>query len=1106
MRSLSASRLNDFLGCPHQAALWLADVKPEGPSDPTLDLIRKKGFDHEAAVLARLIAELGHLTEIPTDLDYATREARTREAIASKSPLIYQAALVHENWQGFPDFLTGRSDGEVFRFEPEDAKLARKAKGEHLLQLGLYAELLEQLYGVPVRNGTVHVALGAPVRFDLRRTRYILRRLIKSFEAFVAIDKQATTPVPCAACKQCDYKPRCESEWRAADSPYYVAGISGAQISKLAAAGITTLEKLASLTPSTPVDGIGSETLAKLAAQARLQHAARQSGQHGCELLPVEPGRGFANLPPPDPGDLFFDMEGDPLAGDGLEYLFGIYGQTDGAANPSFKPIWGHDPVEEKAAFENTIDVFTAQMRRHPKAHIFHYATYEPAHLKLLAMRHATKEAELDQILRERRFVDLHRIVVQAIRTSAESYSLKDLEPFYGQSRSGEVKTAAASIVEYEKWCTTGDQAILDEIARYNEEDCVSAAQMRDWLETLRPSGGQFNPVLSQRDGRPELKADRVALEARKQQVAASVRAATRSDAETREVIAQLLWFHQRAHKPAWWAVFERQDWSDEELVNDAESLGALSRDPSVAPITVKRSVDTAYVFPPQDTKLKVNDKPSIAATVAYAGQIIELSAEEGRIILRRGTQAGEMPERMSLVPKPIDMQNVPDAVLSFAERFVGNSAPEDRAILDILTRSMPRFRDRQPGAAIQGLNEDLIHAVIRATRDLDHSYLFIQGPPGTGKTFTAARAIVALLKSGKRVGVASNSHNAINTLLKEVEKCAAEDGFQFAGAKRGSADNAESAFTSKNIKTIFKSEEINGTHRLVGGTVFHFSRDDQRGTYDYLFVDEAGQVSLGNLVAMGPSAANIVLIGDQMQLAQPVQGVHPGETGLSCLEYLLQDRATVPEERGILLNITRRLHPNLCAFISDAIYDGRLTAHSSTKERYLVLQPNAPAQLKPAGLSFVAVNHDGCTQSCRTEAEAIRDLITALCDQKLVRDGRESSLTLSDILVVAPYNLQVNLLRHTLPSDVKVGTVDKFQGQEAAVVIVSMTTSRGIDAPRGTEFLFNPNRLNVAISRAQSLAIVVHSSQLLEGAWNKIDDLRRLNLFAHGEAVSRQT
>lgn len=447
----------------------------------------------------------------------------------------------------------------------------------------------------------------------------------------------------------------------------------------------------------------------------------------------------------------------------------------------------------------------------------------------------------------------------------------------------------------------------------------------------------------------------------------------------------------------------------------------------------------------------------------------------------------------------------MPDAVIAFADRFARGPTDADQAVLDILMRRVPRLKGRAAGLPVRNPGEPLTDGVVRAVTDLDHSYLFIQGPPGTGKTYTAAQGIVALLRAGKRVGVSSNSHKAINKLLSEVEERAAESGFRFNGVKKGNKDAPETEFNSLNITTIFDSKDAASQHRLVGGTAFHFCREDQRGTFDYLFVDEAGQVSLGNLVAMAGAAANIVLVGDQMQLPQPVQGVHPGETGLSSLEYLLEDKAPVPEDRGILLNETRRLHPTLCAFISEAIYDGRLEAHPSTAERHLALRSGADTALRAAGLSFVPIAHDGCTQSSRAEAEAIARLVAELQTHKVVRGGKESPVTLEDILIVAPYNLQVNLLKQLLPQGAQVGTVDKFQGQEAAVVIVSMTTSKGVDAPRGTEFLFNPNRFNVAVSRAQCLAVVVHGAELLEGAWTKIDDLRRLNLFAHAEAVALQ-
>ena len=1107
MIPLSASRLNDFLGCPHQAALWLAGIKPGEEVDATLQLIRDKGFEHEAAVLARLEKLHGPAERIPADGSLTERVRVTRHAIERGTALIYQGALTKEAWLGYPDFLVRTGSAPALGFAPEDAKLSRKTKGEYLLQLGVYAELLETLFGIPVQAGTIHVAAGNPEIFDLRRTRYILRRLMRSFERFVANETRVTKPLPCAACGQCDYKTRCEDEWRKADSPFFVAGVSGAQVVKLATAGVHTLSQLAALSPGAEVDGMGADTVAKLSAQARLQLAAQKTGKHGIELLPRSRGRGFAMLPAPDAGDIFFDMEGDPLASaEGLEYLFGIYGRLNGATDSGFRPIWAHSPIEEKTAFESTVRLFVDQIRRHPDAHIYHYAAYEPTALKRLAMRYATTEAELDQLLRERRFVDLYRVVVQSLRASTESYSLKDLEAIYWRERTGEVKTASDSIVEYERWCVTKDNAILDSIASYNKDDCISTAHLRNWLEGLRPPGVNLEIVDDTAAEKREQSAARAQLEARKQALAGAVRACGHGDARVRDLIAELLWFHQRSQKPGWWAVFERQAWSEDELIDDAESLGGLQLDLSTAPIPVKKSFDTTYLFPPQDAKLKVGDTPKIAETIGYAGKIVDLSAEDGRIVLRRGAKSKALPERFSLVPAPIDLQNVPDSVLAFADRFARGATIADQGLLDILMRRVPRLQGRAAGLPIRNPGEPLTEAVIRAVMDLDRSYLFIQGPPGTGKTYTAALAIIALLRAGKRVGVSSNSHKAINKLLLEVEKHAKTSGFRFSGVKKGNDGNPETEFHSVNITTVFDSKDVSPQHRLVGATVFHFSRDDQRGAYDYLFVDEAGQVSLGNLVAMAAAAANIVLVGDQMQLPQPVQGVHPGETGLSSLEYLLEDKATVPEDRGILLNETRRLHPALCAFISEAIYDGRLKAHPMTANRQLVLRPGANVAFRPAGLSFVPVAHDGCTQSSRAEAEDIARLVAELQTHRIVRDGNESPITLEDILVVAPYNLQVNLLKQLLPQGAQVGTVDKFQGQEAAVVIVSMTTSKGVEAPRGTEFLFNPNRFNVAVSRAQCLALVVHGAELLEGAWTKIDDLRRLNLFAHAEAIALQS
>lgn len=240
------------------------------------------------------------------------------------------------------------------------------------------------------------------------------------------------------------------------------------------------------------------------------------------------------------------------------------------------------------------------------------------------------------------------------------------------------------------------------------------------------------------------------------------------------------------------------------------------------------------------------------------------------------------------------------------------------------------------------------------------------------------------------------------------------------------------------------------------------------------------------------------------MQLPQPVQGIHPGESGLSCLDYAMQEHATVPADRGVLLNVSRRMHPTICEFISEAIYEGRLTSHTSTAGRRLVVGSGINTAIKPFGLSMIEYPHQGCTQTSCEEAGVIMKLVFELQDQSLTEGNKTRRLTLNDIVVVTPFNMQVALLKRKLPDGARVGTVDKFQGQEAPVVIVSMATSFGGDAPRGTGFLFNRNRLNVAISRAQCLAILVRGESLLEVPQPDTEDLARLDLLARYEALAR--
>jgi superfamily I DNA and/or RNA helicase len=274
----------------------------------------------------------------------------------------------------------------------------------------------------------------------------------------------------------------------------------------------------------------------------------------------------------------------------------------------------------------------------------------------------------------------------------------------------------------------------------------------------------------------------------------------------------------------------------------------------------------------------------------------------------------------------------------------------------------------------------------------------------------------------------------------------------------------------------------------------------------DYLFVDEAGQVSLANVVATGISARNIVLVGDQMQLPQPVKGVHPGGSGVSALDHLVGDWATVPPDRGVFLARTWRMHPSLCEVVSQAFYDGELKAVEATAKQRIVLTDDDDGFGMASGLTFIGVEHDDCSQRSELEAAAIRDLYHLLLRLSWVDgDGESRLVSANDVLVVSPYNMQVNLLREMLPEGARVGTVDKFQGQEAAVVLVSMTSSNGENIPKGIGFLLSPNRLNVAISRARCLAVVVASPELLAIKCSRIEHMRLVNTLCWMRAAGQE-
>lgn len=1080
----------------------LDEIEPDEP-DAGQVLLREQGDEHERAFLARLEGSALDVCLVP---DCADAPALTAQAIGAGRAVIYQACLAGGDFAGKADFLVrreGRSKLGDFYYEVWDTKLSRKAKPYFLVQLCCYAEMLSEIQGC--LPGHVSVVLGdfSERRFRIDDCIYFYRRLKSRFMDAQSSFQPGNCPRPARAEGHFRWNSHAARIIVEGDYLCQVADIRQSQIKKLGGAGIETMRQLADSTRE-HVHRLDDGVFARLRRQAALQIASAGRDRPLYEPVepdPLNPRRGLAALPPPSDLDVYFDMEGYPFIEGGLEYLFGACFDEGGRAG--FIDWWAHDRQSEKRAFEMFVDWVCERFRRCPSMHVYHYASYETSALKRLMGRHGTREAEIDMLLRNHVFVDLYAVVKQSLLVGEPAYSIKNIEHLYRPRRAGEVSTAVDSVVYYQRWLEAPDgtdwhtSRLLASIRDYNKDDCLSTLQLAGWLRAVQAESGIAWIA-------PAEPSDRTLSETAPRSPAALLaeQMLSRGDPDERrlrELLAQLLEFHWREAKPVFWAMFDRAAMSENELVEDINCLGGLVRT-GTPPEKRPRSTVYEYAFDPsQDTKFAAGDEFFFAHDLRVAGSIVSFDGDAGRLSIKLGTRAAEPPDRLSIIPKEhVSAQKIADSIFSQVLRFSegGELSP---ALRDLLLRRRPAIQGRESGP-ILAPGQDIVAGTSAALRGLGGSCLCIQGPPGSGKTTLSASVILDLLRSGRKVGITSNSHKAIDNLMGKVVALAARQSLTINAAKvKGS--RGDSGIDSPLVATLVSAAEAfadgQPLYDLVGGTAWTFSDAAAAGCLDYLFVDEAGQVALANVAGMARCTRNIVLVGDQMQLSQPVKGSHPGESGQSALEYLLAGHDTIPDDFGIFLPLTYRMHPHICRFISAAFYEGRLEPAPQTAERSLVL-PEAGAGLitRQSGLLYLPVAHEGNTQGSEEEVAAIAGMVESLARCRLGEgDLERRPLSRDDILIVAPYNMQVRLLASALPG-YRVGTVDKFQGQEAPVVIVSMCASEGSDTPRGIEFLFSKNRLNVAISRAQVLAIVVGSPGLAATAVSTVEQVRLVNLY----------
>jgi predicted RecB family nuclease len=1125
----SPTDLANFLTCRHKTALDLLVAtgriaKPEW-EDPLANVLRERGQQHERTYIDSLAA--GGLRIVDLTPPEATRlpddeaVAKTLAAMRNGVDVIVQAPIGGNGWFGYADVLRrveGPSLLGAWHYEVHDTKLARETRGGTILQLCVYSDVITSLQG----RQPEHLVVVTPVaaeryRFDDFSAFY--RLVAQAYRQFATLrlgqsEVEMPYPQPVGHCEICRWWPRCNATRRKDDHLSFVAGLGRRHQDELEGRDVPTLAALAGVPlPLAFVPGRGSrETYEKLREQARLQKAQREQGRPVHELLAIDQDFGLRLLPEPSPADLFLDFEGDPFArAGGREYLVGL-ARLDVDGQFRYDARWAFTDVEERTAFEWLIDEIRAAIASDPRAHVYHYAPYEPAAIKRLMTRYATREIEVDELLRGRRFVDLFAGVRQSLRAGVESYSIKKMEPFYGFSREIELGRAGDERRLVEVALETGDPATITEAIRqtvegYNRDDCRSTLALRDWLEQLR-SDLVSSGVALERPTQTEETASENVRERHQQIEALRLRllSSTSPQPEACRLLAHLIDWHDREDKVVWWEYYRLCELPEEELVDEPAAVAGLVFQARVETVVSAKtgrptgSVVDRYEYPLQEMEIRVGQRVFQRDGTGF-GEVVDADRVARTLDLKKGRALVDVHATSCFTHDHVRSEVLQQSLFALGE-FVASAGldsalPDYRAGRDLLMRLPPRMRGSAAfPVLVPRARESAADLAVRIVSELDQTVLPVQGPPGAGKTFTGARMICELVRQKKRVGVTATGHKVIVNLLEAVRRAATDAGLTVRlGRKVGKDDDLGSgpiAGFDENETAIAALSD--GTVDVLGGTAWLWASEAARQSVEVLFVDEAGQMSLANVLAVSPAAASLVLLGDPQQLEQPQKGSHPDGVGVSALEHVVGERQTITEEQGIFLPVTWRLAPEICHFTSAVFYESKLT----TREGLEVQVISGSQRFSGAGLRVVQVDHDNCRNVSLEEVAAIDGIIDDLVASGVTwtnPQGECVQLTPKDILVVAPYNAQVVRLRERLDARrVAVGTVDKFQGQEAPVVIYSMTTSRPEDAPRGMTFLYNPNRLNVATSRAKCLCILVASPRLFEPDCQSPDQMKLAN------------
>jgi predicted RecB family nuclease len=520
--------------------------------------------------------------------------------------------------------------------------------------------------------------------------------------------------------------------------------------------------------------------------------------------------------------------------------------------------------------------------------------------------------------------------------------------------------------------------------------------------------------------------------------------------------------------------------------------------------------INLTYSMKKEDTKIQEGDTVNFFLPTLVNGKVIKMDDNEITI------QISKLKSEFITSKTSVSIyENNPDLSKHLTNRLKGYIVNVDiektylglpKPFYEILSKSLPDLKNHKGDLYDNEIGTEFLEIIKRRVSDLNESYLIIQGPPGTGKSYTSSQIIKQLVQDNPdiKIAISSNSHKAIDGLLISVAK---ELKGKIPLYKKLSSGNLSEEMLELGIensgKAKTKREKKLQSSYITAGTVYAMMGEDP---VDYLFIDEAGQVSLANLFIMSLIAKNIIIIGDQQQLEQPIQAEHAGDSGKSILEYCLDHTPIVPKDKGFFLPISRRMRKDLCKVVSKYFYQNQLYSIEEAgevnpkllgpDENLINVELNVQGEIctKNKGVQFIPVNHQNNPQYSLEEVEKVSEIVDNLLTKTLTIKGETRKIIKDDIIIVSPYNLHVSKLKAKLGEDFKVGSVDLFQGQEAPIVIYSLGASEV--SSRGIAFILNTNRFNVALSRGKALALVVGSEELLSVSTESIEELRLLNMF----------